>query len=104
MKAIIELSGKQYLVEKGTVVTVDSALDIKNALKVSPLLVIKDEEVAVGAPVVSKAEVSLKKVAESKSDKIRSIRFKAKKRVKKIRGHRQDQTALEVTSITIRKK
>ena len=35
-----------------------------------------------------------------KEDKVTSIRFKAKKRVHKRRGHRQQKTIVEITAIT----
>jgi len=35
-----------------------------------------------------------------KGDKVTAIRYKAKKRVKKVRGHRQQFTTIKITKIT----
>ena len=65
-----------------------------------PLLVIDGDKVLVGAPLVAKASVAAEVVAaDVQADKVTSIRYKAKKRVHTVKGHRQHQTILKITSI-----
>ena len=63
-------------------------------------MLIDGDKVEVGTPVVKGVKVSAKVVDELvKGEKIRVIRYKAKKRVHKENGHRQKYTKIEITSI-----
>lgn len=99
-KAVIQTGGKQYLVSEGETIKVEL---IKNAAKTADfeaLLVIDGENVRIGAPTVDKAKVTAEVVeSDIQADKVTSIRYKAKKRVRKVRGHRQHQTVLKITKI-----
>lgn len=100
--AIIQLLGKQYQVAEGEQIIVDK-LDKKDGekLEVTDVLLIKNEqEVLVGQPLVDKAKVQLKVIKQQRADKIRVARFKAKSRYRKVYGHKQPQTVLEVVSIS----
>lgn len=113
-KAIIKTGGKQYVVSEGQTVTVerikpagstDKGKDAKataagQKLDFEPLMVIDGEKVQVGAPTVDKAKVTAEIVEpDVQSDKVTSIRYKSKKRVRKVRGHRQHQTVLKISKI-----
>ena len=64
------------------------------------LLVIDGDNVQIGTPVVPKVKVTAEVVeADNQADKVTAIRYKAKKRVHKVRGHRQHQTILKITKI-----
>lgn len=66
-----------------------------------PLLVIDNDKVDVGAPYVGAHKVTAEVVDEDvKADKVTAIRYKAKKRVHKVHGHRQHQTSLKIISIS----
>ncbi len=100
-KAIISTGSKQYLVAVGDNIKVELLKDDKKSHDFKPLLVVDGDSVSVGTPVVSGAKVTAKVVEESvKEDKVTSIRYKAKKRVHKRRGHRQQKTVLEITKIS----
>lgn len=99
-KAVIATGGKQYLVTEGETIEIERIKDAKEKLNFTPLLVIDGDNVLVGTPEVEGAKVSAKVVEELKADKVTSIRYKAKKRVKKIRGHRQIKTRILVEKIT----
>ncbi len=100
MKAVIEVGGKQYIVAKGQKVQVDRLQDGTESLSLEPLLVFDENEAKVGMPVVKGVKVTAKVVeAEIKGDKVRYIRFKAKKRVHKTGGHRQQYSVIEIGSI-----
>jgi len=63
-------------------------------------MLIDGDKVEVGTPVVQGVKVSAKVVDELvKGEKIRVIRYKAKKRVHKENGHRQKYTKIEIASI-----
>lgn len=100
MKAIIRVGGKQYIVTEKQTLLVDLQGDSKD-LDLEPLMIFDDKEVKVGTPVVKGASVKVKVLeAEVKGEKLQIAKFEAKKRVKKITGHRQKHTKIEVTKIT----
>lgn len=100
-KAVIATGAKQYLVAVGDRLAVELLDGGGKQVSFQPLLVIDGGEVAVGQPLVDKVVVKAKVVeADVKEDKVTSIRFKAKKRVHKRRGHRQRKTVLEITEIS----
>lgn len=99
-KAVIQTGGKQYLVQEGDTVAVE-LLDAKGkTADFEALLVIDGETTSVGSPTVAKSKVTAEIVeADKQADKVTAIRYKAKKRVHKVRGHRQHQTILKITKI-----
>lgn len=99
-KAVITTGGKQYLVSEGEIFSVELVKGEKGKITFDALLVIDDGKVSVGTPTVAKVQVTAEVLAEDvQADKVTSIRYKAKKRVHTVRGHRQHQTSLKVTSI-----
>lgn len=98
-KAVISTGGKQYIVAEGDVIDVELLSD-KKTVEFEPLLVIDGSKTVVGKPTVKGASVSAN-VEESvvKQDKVVSIRYKAKKRVNKVKGHRQKQTRIKIKAI-----
>lgn len=100
-KAIIATGGKQYVVTEGETLAVES-LKLENGKTVDfdTLMVIDGDNVQVGAPLVKGAKVTAEVVdAEARADKVTAIRYKAKKRVHKLHGHRQHQAEIKITSI-----
>jgi large subunit ribosomal protein L21 len=99
-KAVIVSGGHQFVVAEKDQIEVELVGDQKT-LKFEPLLVVDGEKVQVGQPVVKGASVEAKVLEENvKADKVTSIRFKAKKRVNKKRGHRQQHSVIEITKIS----
>jgi len=99
-KAVIATGGKQYVVAEGDTVTVEYLKDAGKSVKFDALLVIDGDKATVGTPAVSGVSVSASVVeAEAKADKVTAIRYKAKKRVHKLHGHRQLQTVLKIDKI-----
>ena len=100
MKAVIQLGGKQYLVAEKETLLVDRLPDGTKALEADALLTIDGETTTVGTPHVAGVKVKAEVVeALVKGDKSRVIRYKAKKRVHKGRGHRQQYSRIMITSI-----
>jgi large subunit ribosomal protein L21 len=99
-KAVIATGGKQYIVSEGDVIDIE-LISAEKTVDFEPLLVYEADKVQVGQPTVKGAKVSAKVEAqEVKQDKVVSIRYKAKKRVNKKRGHRQRKTTIKITKIT----
>ncbi|MGI6612340.1 MAG: 50S ribosomal protein L21 [Candidatus Nanosyncoccaceae bacterium] len=99
-KAVIKVGGKQYLVAEKETLLVDLLPEGTEELELDALLVIDGDDIKVGTPTVKGAKVKAKVTAPLvKGDKIRIIRYKAKKRVHKEMGHRQKYSAIEIVSI-----
>ncbi|MBF1002821.1 MAG: 50S ribosomal protein L21 [Candidatus Nanogingivalaceae bacterium] len=99
-KAVIKVSGKQFIVSEKETLLVDLLPQGTKELKLDALMLIDGDKVEVGTPFVKGVKVSAKVVDELvKGEKIRVIRYKAKKRVHKENGHRQKYTKIEITSI-----
>lgn len=99
-KAVISTGSKQYLVAEGDSIDVELLKGDAKSHDFEALLVIDGDKVTVGAPLVDKVKVSANVVdADVVADKVTSIRYKAKKRVHKVRGHRQHHTTLKITKI-----
>lgn len=99
-KAVILVSGKQYLVEEQETLRVDLLPQGTKELETAPLLLIDDDKITVGTPEVSGVKVSAKVTNPLvKGDKIRVIHYKPKKREHTETGHRQKYTEIQITSI-----
>ena len=99
-KAVITTGSKQYLVSEGDTLRVELLKDAGKSVSFEPLLVIDGDTTTVGTPTVAKIKVAADVVeADVQADKVTSIRYKAKKRVRTVRGHRQHQTVLKITKI-----
>ena len=99
-KAVVKVGGKQYVVAEKETLLVDLLPEGTKELTLDALLVIDGDKTTVGTPVVKGVTVKAKVVEELvKGDKIRVIRYKAKKRVHKESGHRQKYSKIEISSI-----
>lgn len=99
-KAVITTGGKQYIVAEGDTINVELLKASGKSIDFEPLLVVDGDNVQIGTPAVAKVKVSADIVeADAQADKVTSIRYKAKKRVRTVRGHRQHQTILKITKI-----
>ena len=105
-KAVIATGGKQYLVTEGEILNIELLKADKpgaaapSKVSFDALLVVDGDKVTVGAPLVDKVKVNAEVLeADKQADKVTSIRYKAKKRVKTVRGHRQHQTIIKISSI-----
>lgn len=100
-KAVVVTGNKQYLVSEGDILDVDFLASVENdKLQLDVLAVIDGENTSFGTPILDKTKVTAQIVEkEIKQDKVTSIRYKAKKRVHKVRGHRQKVTKIKISSI-----
>jgi len=99
-KAVISTGGKQYVVSEGETLAVELLKTTDKTVTFEPLLVIDETKIAIGTPTLSGVKVTAEITdAEIKADKVTSIRYKAKKRVHTVRGHRQNLSRITVKTI-----
>ncbi len=100
--AVIKTGGKQYVVEKGSLLTIEAIPNVKEGDTItldSVLLTDDGKKVNVGTPMVSGAKVTATVVEAGKGKKIVVVRYKQKSRYHKKRGHRQPFLKIKVESI-----
>ena len=98
MQAVITTGGKQYLVSKDQTLDVELVGEDKK-LELEALLVIDGDKVSVGTPFVKDVKVKAEVLGEVKGEKIKVLKFKPKKRVKKLTGHRQHYAQIKILDI-----
>jgi len=98
MEAVVEISGKQYLISEGQTLRVPRQDAEKGGdITIDKVLFARD-----GATVwVDKVPVTVKAhiVAHELDKKIRVFKHHAKKRYRRTQGHRQAYTEIKITSI-----
>lgn len=99
-KAVIATGGKQYLVAEGETLEIELLKTEGKTASFTPLLVVDGDKTTVGTPEVSGAKVTAEVVEQDiQAAKVTAIRYKAKKRVRKVRGHRQRHTVIKIKKI-----
>ena len=101
MYAIVEISGKQFKVEKKQKLFVNR-IDAEEGKKVSfdNVLMFSDgNKLSIGSPVVSGVKVDAKVLKHLKSDKVIVFKKKRRKGYKVKNGHRQQVTQIEINDI-----
>lgn len=103
MYAIIETGGKQFRVEKGTVISVDLLAAEQGAgFETDKVLLVKDgNDVKVGAPHVSGAKVSGTILEHYKGKKVVIFKHKRRKGYRLKKGHRQNYSKVKIESIAV---
>jgi large subunit ribosomal protein L21 len=103
--AIVKAGGKQYRVEKGDTIYVESlAAAVGDKITLAEVLLVggsEKGEARVGSPLVDKASVVGTVVAEGRDRKIRVFKYKKRKHYRRTRGHRQAYTALRIDGIEL---
>ena len=99
--AIIRTGGKQYRVEPGDLLRVESLPgEVGSDIDFPEVLLTSTEGgLAVGAPLVADAKVSARIVAHEKSRKILVYKKKRRKNYRRHHGHRQNLTTIRVLSV-----
>lgn len=89
------------MVKKDDQIDVELIKTDKKTVTFEPLLVFDENSIKVGSPTVAGAKVTAEIIsADKQTDKVVSIRYKAKKRVRKVRGHRQRQATIKINTIS----
>ncbi len=98
MYAVIRAGGKQYRVAPGDVIRVETQEDKDGKVEFGDVLAVSAEAGSV-VPGGTGALVTGEVVEHGRGDKILVFHYKKKKQYKKLRGHRQDYTAVRITEI-----
>lgn len=102
MFAVVDIAGFQEKVSKGDKIKVPT-LDGEagKSITIDKVLMIGEgDSVKIGAPLLSGASVELKVLAHGRGDKVRVVKAHRRKRYRRVKGHRQGFTEVEVTKIT----
>jgi large subunit ribosomal protein L21 len=102
MYAIIITGGKQYRVEKGMNVVVEKLENAEKGQEVvldQVLMVADGDKATIGRPTVEGASVKATVVAQKRLPKVLVFKKRPKKGYKKMQGHRQYVTEIEITDI-----
>lgn len=98
--AVVRIGGKQYKAFEGKEILVDKLADPKK-FEVETLLLVDEDKVQVGKPVLKDAKIKIKVVTDlEKGEKVEIYKFKAKSRYKRHTGFRPQYTRLLIESIS----
>lgn len=101
MYAVILSGGKQYRVEEGDVLKLESLpVEVGSTVDFEKILMVGEgESVQVGRPYLDKGKVTAKVLSQGRGKKIHIVKFKRRKHHEKWQGHRQNYTEVEITKI-----
>jgi large subunit ribosomal protein L21 len=103
MYAVIETGGKQYRVEVGTELEVET-LDAEpgQAITLDRVLLVADgDEATIGRPLVADAAVHAEVVRRDRGEKLIIFKYRPKARSRVKKGHRQNHTILRITDVRL---
>ena len=100
MYAVIRAGGKQYRVSPGDVIRVETQEDRDGKVQFGEVLAVSSEPGHIVTSGAS-ASVSGEVVEQGRGNKILVFHYKRKKQYKKLRGHRQNYSAVRITEIAV---
>ena len=98
MYAVFRAGGKQYKVAPGDVIRVEKVNGTDGRVEFSDVLAVSAEAGSVVRP-GAEARVTGEIVEQGRGAKVLVFHYKRKKQYKKLRGHRQDFSAVRITEI-----
>ena len=103
MYAIVETGGKQFRVSEGDVIRTDLIeTEVGSSVTFDRIvLAANGDDVTIGTPVVSGASVTGTVLRQAKDKKILVFKYKPKKRVRKLNGHRQPYAEVRIDKISL---
>ena len=101
MYAVVKTGGKQYRVAKDDKIIVDHIdAEAGDSVVLNQVLMMADgDKLTVGTPIVTGAAVGATVLRQSRGPKIMVFRRKRRKNFRRVRGHRQDLTLLQIDDI-----
>lgn len=101
MYAVIKTGGKQYRVSTGDKLKVETLEgEAGQDIQIGDVLMIGNgDDVTVGAPLIGGASVTARVLEHGRAKKVNIVKFRRRKHHRKQMGHRQNYTAIEITSI-----
>ena len=99
MYAIFETGGKQYRVSEGDILKIEK-IDSEKSVTFNNVLMVSDgDKTSYGSPFINSAEVTADVMETGKGKKVLVFKQKVRKGHRKLRGHRQQYTAVKIKSI-----
>ena len=101
MYAVIKTGGKQYRVEPGNVLKVETLdAEVGASVNFEEVLMIADgDDVTVGTPTIASAKVVAEVIAHGRAKKVEIVKFRRRKHHQKRTGHRQNFTQVQIQNI-----
>ncbi|MBQ0082398.1 MAG: 50S ribosomal protein L21 [Paludibacteraceae bacterium] len=102
MYAIVEILGQQFKVEEGRRIFVHRMESAERGSEVTfekVMLVEKDGDIKVGAPVLEGATVKAEVLSHVRGEKVLVFHKRRRKGYRKLNGHRQNFTEIQIKSI-----
>lgn len=102
MYAVFRTGGKQYRAQQGDRLRVERLeAAVGDAINFDQVLLVGEgASIQIGAPLLAGGKVEAKVIAQGRADKIMIIKFKRRAHYKRVKGHRQMFTEVEITSIS----
>lgn len=102
MYAIVEISGKQYKIEKDAIVNVDRLKSAdKNLIIDTVILYSNNGDVQVGQPYLKNVKVQAELMGEVKGNKVFGIKFKKRKNYTRTIGHRTIYSQIKINDVVV---
>ena len=103
MFAVLKTGGKQYKVSKNDVIIVEKlTAQAGDIIQFDQVLMIGDDDVQVGTPIISGAAVHGEIIEQAKNKKVISfVKRRRKHSSQRTRGHRQNVTVLRISEILL---
>ena len=101
MIAVVDIAGQQFKLEKGQHLIVNR-LDVEEGENVTfnKVLLLQDgSNIKIGNPILEGVSVNAKVIQHLKGDKVLVFKKKRRKGYRKLNGHRQRLTRIEIESI-----
>jgi large subunit ribosomal protein L21 len=102
MYAVIKTGGKQYRVNQGDTLKVETIDgEVGSAIVLDKVLMVGDgDKVSVGRPLLTGATVSATIVSTGRHDKVTIFKMRRRKHYQKHQGHRQNYTEIRIDGIS----
>ena len=104
MFAVIETGSKQYLVQSGQKLDIEKlSAEVGSEVVFDKVLLLADDEgknVQIGSPYLDGVSIAATVEDQKRDKKIRVVKFKRKVRYKRVKGHRQHKTKVEIKQVS----
>lgn len=101
MYAVILSGGKQYRVQKGDTLKLETLpADVGATVDFDKILLVGEgEKIQLGRPYLDGCKVSAEVVSHGRHKKVQIVKFRRRKHHEKWQGHRQNYTEVKITEI-----